>query len=118
VAAEQPELHLFQSLPPGTKTIRRITKVVMEPLFPNYLFIQMNDLSNWQVLRSTREVSKVVSFNGTPAIVEDEIIHSLRIQFDKSDAQKPRAIYQTGDRVILLNSTQTIELSLAHIARA
>ena len=127
------------------KTIRRVTKVVSEPLFPNYLFIQLNGLSNWQALRSTRGVSKVVSFNGAPAIVEDEIIHSLKIQCDKSYNQEPQALYQAGERVIitegcfnnieaivkaskaedrvllllqLLNGTQTIELPLAHIARA
>ncbi len=135
----------FNPSRPVQKTVRRVTKVVDEPLFPNYLFIQLNKASNWQALRSTRGVSRVISFNGAPAIVEDEVIHSLRIQCDKSYTHAPKALYQKGDKVIitegcfnnieaivkankaedrillllqLLNGTQTIELPLAHIARA
>lgn len=135
----------FNPMRPVQKTVRRVTKVVDEPLFPNYLFIQLNELSNWKALRSTRGVSRIVSFNGEPAIVEDEIIHALQIQCDKSYTQAPKALYNPGDRVIitegcfnnieaivkaskaedrillllqLLNGIQTIELPLAHIARA
>ena len=135
----------FNPMRPVQKTVRRVTKVVDEPLFPNYLFIQLNELSNWKALRSTRGVSRVVSFNGAPAVVEDEIVHSLKIQCDQANTQEPKALYKAGDRVIitegcfsnieaivktskaedrillllnLLNGTQTLELPLAHVAQA
>lgn len=50
-----------------------------EPLFPGYLFIRLDrDQDNWYPIRSTRGVSRVVSFGGQPTPVQDELIEQLR----------------------------------------
>lgn len=49
----------------------------MQPLFPSYLFIRLGSQDNWTALRSTRGVSRVVSFAGQPCRVHDAIIEHL-----------------------------------------
>ena len=54
---------------------------VIEPLFPRYLFIRLDDLmSNWSRIRSTRGVAKMVRFTDMPAKVPDSLIEALRSQ--------------------------------------
>ena len=51
------------------------------PLFPRYVFIQMQaGTSNWVPLRSTKGVAKVVEFGGTAARVPDALIDALQAQ--------------------------------------
>lgn len=50
-----------------------------EALFPGYLFIRLDCIhDNWYPIRSTRGVSRVVSFGGQPTPVRDELIEQLR----------------------------------------
>jgi transcriptional antiterminator RfaH len=51
----------------------------IEAFFPRYLFIQLDTESdNWAPIRSTLGVSKMVRFDGIPAIVPDALIDALR----------------------------------------
>ncbi|TVP54348.1 MAG: transcription/translation regulatory transformer protein RfaH [Halomonadaceae bacterium] len=50
-----------------------------EALFKGYLFIALEDDNPlWQKLRSTRGVSRVVSFANRPAAIESEVIEQIR----------------------------------------
>jgi transcriptional antiterminator RfaH len=50
-----------------------------EPLFPGYLFIELDTVQdNWMPIRSTRGVSQVVRFGGSPLSVPQDIIGRLR----------------------------------------
>ena len=50
----------------------------IEPLFPRYLFIRLDlGTDNVAPIRSTRGVSKLVSFSGLPATVPDSLIDAL-----------------------------------------
>lgn len=53
--------------------IKRLT----QPMFPGYLFIHLHAQDNWTALRSTRGVSRIVSFSGQPCRVPDDIIGHL-----------------------------------------
>jgi transcriptional antiterminator RfaH len=53
-------------------------KKVIEPLFPNYIFAQVNELERLRVLQ-TDGIVRCVSFNGSPAIVTEEEIEQIRI---------------------------------------
>ncbi len=75
-----------------------ITKV--EPLFPGYVFVQLDEQSNWGALRATRGVTKVVSFNGRPQPVDPLLILALRQRF--TSEQEPEALYKPGDRVVVI----------------
>jgi transcriptional antiterminator RfaH len=82
---EHAEEHLrrqeFEVYLPRIKQPRRYRgrwRDAIEPLFPRYLFIRL-DLGSDNVapIRSTRGVSKLVSFNGLPATVPEPLIDAL-----------------------------------------
>ncbi|RAU16969.1 transcription/translation regulatory transformer protein RfaH [Nitrincola tibetensis] len=60
--------------------IRNRKRVILqEPLFPGYLFIYLDkSMDNWQPIRSTRGVSRMVSFGGYPLSVNHRIIFELK----------------------------------------
>jgi transcriptional antiterminator RfaH len=71
---------------------------IPEPLFPGYLFIDLNELSdNWHPIRSTRGVIQLVRFQEYPVAVRVEIIESIRQRLTSAE---PRIPYlKTGERV-------------------
>jgi transcriptional antiterminator RfaH len=80
-AAEHLRRQEFEIYLPKIKQARRFRQKwrdTIEPLFPRYLFIRL-DLGSDNVapIRSTRGVSKLVSFNGQPATVPDPLIDAL-----------------------------------------
>jgi len=76
-------------------------QVRVEPLFPGYVFIQLDEQSNWRALQATRGVTRVVSFNGRPQPVDPELILALRQRF--TGEQEPEALYKPGDRVVVVD---------------
>lgn len=55
-----------------------------EPLFKGYLFIALDDDNPlWQKLRSTRGVSRVVSFANRPAVIDEAVIEHIRLGLDR-----------------------------------
>jgi len=73
-----------------------------EPLFASYLFISLNTVdSNWRVLRSTRGVSRLLSFGEVPAIVPDPIIFFLKQRTDPATAQVRRYL-QPQDQILIV----------------
>lgn len=57
------------------RVISRKQAVRAEPLFPGYIFIQMDqDDPSWKKLHSTRGVLRVLSFGGKPGVIPDEVI--------------------------------------------
>lgn len=58
--------------------ISRKRTVRSEPLFPGYIFIQMDqDDPSWKKLHSTRGVLRVLSFGGKPGVIPDEVINYI-----------------------------------------
>ncbi|WP_339619940.1 transcription/translation regulatory transformer protein RfaH [uncultured Marinimicrobium sp.] len=76
-------------------------RLVTEPLFPHYLFIRLDDESNWGVIRSTRGVAQVVTFNGVPKPVPDDIIEGLRQHCALLNGAEPEPLFKAGDRVVI-----------------
>ncbi|MFP8967027.1 transcription/translation regulatory transformer protein RfaH [Pokkaliibacter sp. CJK22405] len=71
---------------------------VTEPLFPNYLFIQLDTVeNNWYPIRSTRGVSKMVTFNNQPLAVPTCVIEGLKHRLEDSPSEQPA--FSTGDKV-------------------
>ncbi|MCQ4297527.1 transcription/translation regulatory transformer protein RfaH [Pseudomonas stutzeri] len=70
-----------------------------EALFPGYLFIRLDCIhDNWYPIRSTRGVSRVVSFGGQPTPVRDELIEQLRQRLALSEGA-PAPTFTPGERV-------------------
>jgi transcriptional antiterminator RfaH len=60
------------------KTIRRVKRWVIGPLFPRYFFCRLNLAHNFRAVRYAPQIIDVVSFGGRPTIVDDAIIHQLQ----------------------------------------
>ena len=57
--------------------------VVEQALFPRYLFIRLGHgptAQSWKPIRSTKGVSRLVTFGTTPTKVDDALITHLRTQ--------------------------------------
>jgi transcriptional antiterminator RfaH len=69
-----------------------------ESLFPGYLFVHLSAGDNWIPLRSTRGVSRLVSFNHEklPTPVADTLIADLQARTQNLTSE---CLFQAGDRV-------------------
>lgn len=61
---------------------KRVKK--LEPLFPGYIFINLEQTDPvWAKLRSTYGVLRVVRFAGKPAPIEDAVIDQIKTSMNK-----------------------------------
>ena len=74
-------------------------KTTVAPLFPHYLFICLDDFSNWAPIRSTRGVNRIIFFKHGPANVGDEIIAGLQYHCAKINGKVAENLFKIGDRV-------------------
>lgn len=77
--------------------------VVDEPLFPRYLFIRLSlgdSARSWAPIRSTKGVSRLVSFGIELPRVDDDLIELLRLQ-EVSVQAEPKRLFRPGERVRL-----------------
>lgn len=71
------------------------------PMFSRYLFIQLDvglNARSWGPIRSTRGVSRLVSFGTQPAIVADELVAHVRV-LEAAARASPTALFEVGDVV-------------------
>jgi transcriptional antiterminator RfaH len=73
-------------------------RAVPEPLFPGYLFISLDELTdNWHPIRSTRGVIQLVRFRDYLVSVPDAMIEAIR---ERLASDRPRIPYlRPGERV-------------------
>ena len=82
---------------------------VEQPLFPRYLFIRLGQgpsAQSWTPIRSTKGVSRLVTFGNTPAKVDDALIALLRCQEESVQAE-PDRLFKTGERVLITSGAFT-----------
>lgn len=94
------------------RVLRGRRRVVCESLFPSYLFIQIGSDDSWAPLRSTRGVSRVVSFGGKPLPVRDELI----AQFHEHDSVAPVDVQFTCGERVRINEGPFVELEAIFLA--
>lgn len=77
--------------------------VVMNPLFPGYLFIELEHVGqSWAPIRSTRGVLRLVGFGtAVPLALPDGWVEALRLRLllQRGDGAEP--ILKAGDKVLL-----------------
>lgn len=137
---ERQAFHCFLPLFSARRTASvNASRPVDQPFFPGYLFIRLAADDNWNLLRSTRGVSRVVSFCNTPCRVDDTLIEQIRVRcaghekpcrFEPGDAVRIQvgpyadmeAIFLARDgqeRVVLLlnllNRQQRLHVDLGHV---
>jgi len=88
------------------KSRHNVVEIASEPLFPRYLFIRLSQdhtAKSWSPIRSTKGVSKLVSFGKNPARIDDALVEHLRTK-EALDRGKPKQLFQVGDKVRLTDT--------------
>lgn len=77
--------------------------IVGEPLFPRYLFIQLEtgeSAKSWSPIRSTKGVHRLVTFGSVPAKVDARLVDILQAQ-ECSAYTQPLRLFSPGERVTI-----------------
>jgi len=88
---------------PSERLCQGLLTVADAPLFPRYLFIRLgqgDSAKSWAPIRSTKGVSRLVSFGIEPARVDDGLIELLRTR-EASVRTEPKRLFELGERVRL-----------------
>jgi transcriptional antiterminator RfaH len=83
---------------------RRKAEIATEPMFPRYLFIQLDSSDqgkSWSPIRSTLGVSQLVHFGSRAARVDDALVELLR---QREQAMPMDAMFHSGDSVVITDS--------------
>lgn len=82
------------------KTIRRVKRWVVGPLFPRYFFCRLNLSQSFRAVQYAPQVIGVVGFGGKPTVVDETIIEQLKQWAgDAVDVVTVRPGFQPGDLV-------------------
>ena len=77
----------------------------IEAFFPRYLFIHLDsETDNWAPIRSTIGVSKMIRFDGIPAMVPEQLIQALKGNDDENGVQRlNQKNLIRGDKVTIID---------------
>ncbi len=93
----------------------RCKEWVSRPLFPRYLFVGLEETSlRWGAINSTIGVSHLISFDGRPAPVDEDIITALRVREDDKGLVTLAAssLFKKGQPVKLMSGALSERLGL------
>jgi transcriptional antiterminator RfaH len=77
--------------------------IILEALFPRYLFIQLDTAlssQSWTPIRSTKGVNRLVAFGGQPAKVDEALVFLL-MQSEENQPERLQKMFAEGDKVQL-----------------
>ena len=85
-----------QLLPPVYAKRQRVVA-----LFPNYLFVRLEAVWQYDTVRWAQGVKYVVNFNGTPAPVDDRVVTFLQHHADAHGVLTACSTLRTGQEVLI-----------------
>jgi transcriptional antiterminator RfaH len=118
VAADHLRRQGFSFYLPLYKKLRshaRRKEWVSRPLFPRYLFVGVTEANQrWQAIKSTIGISHLVSFDGMPAAVGNNIITDLRARENDSGMVTfaAQSLFKKGDAVKLVSGALSDQIGL------
>lgn len=82
------------------RRIRRVRRVVVEPLFPRYVFCRFDPVFQYRAVRYSQHVINVVNFGEEPAIVPEPLLQELKTWAGETmDLISAPPMLQSGDNV-------------------
>jgi len=81
------------------KTVRRVLRTVVTPLFPGYLFARFNMDTDYRTVNYARGVRKIVAFGSETTVVDDSIIESIKARLEEDGAAVLRNSFVPGQTV-------------------
>ena len=98
---EQQGYDCYLPLLASEKLIKGAVTKLAEPLFPRYLFIRLDthdSAKSWSPIRSTRGVSKLVTFGNQPAKVSDTLVDLIRARETSGEIAEKR-LFNPGESI-------------------
>lgn len=96
----------FETFLPMQETTRRKGSQFvykLKPLFPGYMFVSVSsEHAPWRTINSTIGVSRLVSFDGKPAALPQQLISGLMLRCDTSGKFLSPKSLNEGDNIELL----------------
>jgi transcriptional antiterminator RfaH len=81
----------------------RRTQDVLRPLFPGYVFVQVDpDLRRWRPILSTMGVRRVVCAGDKPSLLAEDFIAGLKAREVDGAVARPVAPYEIGQKVRIM----------------
>ncbi len=81
------------------RTIRRVRKWVINPLFPGYLFARFDADRQARLVKYANGVINIVSFGGKPALVEEALLDQIRAHAEQDVVTVQPTHFQPGEAV-------------------
>ena len=89
---ENQSFSAFLPLQEITKRKGKIFQRQIRPLFPGYLFVQINpEQGPWRQLNNTRGVTRLVRLGAEPSVVPNEIVEALMARCDKQSILRQKS---------------------------
>lgn len=81
------------------KVIRRMRRTVVTPLFPGYFFAKLSLDTHYRAVSYAHGVRRLVAFGQAPAIVDEEIIDSMKSRVSNGYVQMRSSVLKSGQAV-------------------
>ena len=82
------------------KVLRRKLQEVVSPLFPCYIFVKFDNPKDYNLIKYTRGVRKVLGTENAPTVVSEEIIASINNRMEEGVVTiRPR--FQPGEEILI-----------------
>jgi len=102
-------LEIFSPRLKQSRILRGKRQVVVQPLFPGYLFARFDFERHVRMLSYTRGVRRVVSFGDSPAIVDEDVISAMRMRLENGFVVVEKPAFRMG-QVVRINDGPLVGL--------
>lgn len=78
-------------------------RVVIDPLFPRYLFIRLGlgeSARSWHPIRSTKGVNRLVTFGNQPTMIDTKLVEQIMAR-EVAMRDRPTSLFSHGEQVVL-----------------
>lgn len=81
--------------------IRRKSREVIAPLFPCYIFVKLDLLKDYQLVKYTRGVKRLIGSEKMPIVVPDEIVASIKNRMTEGIIIIKSRKFEVGEEVVI-----------------
>jgi transcriptional antiterminator RfaH len=74
---------------------------VIEPMFPNYIFVKFHPVDEFRLVKYTRGVKTIVHFGNKIMPIQDELIDFIRSRLVDGVATIQKKVFKKGEQVLI-----------------
>ena len=74
---------------------------IVEPMFPNYIFVKFHPVDDYHMVKYTRGVNKIITFGGRMVPLQEEFIDFIRGKLKNGVATIEKKQFKKGEKVFI-----------------